>query len=65
MMPKTVVGLHLVRKIGLGNRNPLSGIYLLWVIWRERNNYTFNNVEDSMVETTSFVRLIFKWFRIL
>ena len=65
MMPKTVVGVHLVRKIGLGNRNPLSGIYLLWVIWRERNNYTFNNVEDSMVETTSFVRLIFKWFRIL
>lgn len=26
MMPKTVVGLHLVRKIGLGNRNPVWNI---------------------------------------
>lgn len=51
VMPKTVVGLHLVRKFGLGNSNPLSGIYLPWVIWRERNNSTFNNVEDSMGET--------------
>lgn len=30
VMPKTVVGLHLVRKIGLENRNPLSGIYFLY-----------------------------------